>query len=247
MEDPTTIALNLTFFGTLGVAFFMFLGLFLVFAVTLVIAGIGRLAAVVVMAVAGVPGRGPSRGTSGQTDQHAKQPAARPRSRRGPPGWSSAGRAARFGAKKEPALSPEWSAAVARADARAAARAKAEAGPAVRVSVRDLPSPKAPARDITEVSALVESATDSNGTLGVVPRAFKKAADARAEIPARHRLPRVAAWHSPGRQSQTAGPGAQSRLRPYPRQTSRLRWNPWNSDTSGTAASRFRKSPSATG
>ena len=29
MEDPTTIALNLTFFGTLGVAFFMFLGLFL--------------------------------------------------------------------------------------------------------------------------------------------------------------------------------------------------------------------------
>ena len=31
MEDPTTIALNLTFFGTLGLAFVMFLGLFLVF------------------------------------------------------------------------------------------------------------------------------------------------------------------------------------------------------------------------
>ena len=30
MEDPTTIALNLTFFGTLGVAFVMFLGLFIV-------------------------------------------------------------------------------------------------------------------------------------------------------------------------------------------------------------------------
>ena len=57
MEDPTTIALNLTFFGTLGVAFFMFLGLFLVFAATLVLAGIGRLAAVVVLSVAGF-GRG---------------------------------------------------------------------------------------------------------------------------------------------------------------------------------------------
>ena len=54
MEDPTTIALHLTFFGTLGVAFVMFLGLFIVFAVTLVIAGIGRLAVVVVVALAGV-------------------------------------------------------------------------------------------------------------------------------------------------------------------------------------------------
>jgi hypothetical protein len=174
MEDPTTIALNLTFFGTLGVAFFMFLGLFLVFAATLVIAGIGRLAAVVVMAVARVPGRDPQ-----PKDQRAAQPADHPAGRpaakpAGTAGMVKPGRAARFGAKTEPTLSPEWAAAVARADARAAARAKAEAGPAVRVSVRDLPSPKAPARDITTVSALVESATDSNGTLGVVPRAFKK-------------------------------------------------------------------------
>ena len=71
-------------------------------------------------------------------------------------------------------MSPEWTAAVARADARAAARAKAEAGPAVRVTVRDLPNPMAPARDIKEVSALVQSATDTNGTLGAVPRAFQK-------------------------------------------------------------------------
>lgn len=57
MEDPTTIALNLTFFGTLGVAFVMFLGLFLVFIATLVIAGVGRLAAVLVMAMFGrLPG-----------------------------------------------------------------------------------------------------------------------------------------------------------------------------------------------
>jgi hypothetical protein len=173
MEDPTTIALNLTFFGTLGVAFFMFLGLFLVFAATLVIAGIGRLAAVVVMAVAGVSGRHPQ-----PRDQRADRPTGRPTAAEKPAGTAKPGRAARPGAKpgtkKEPALSPEWAAAVARADARATARAKAEAGPAVRVSVRDLPSPKAPARDITKVSALVESATDGNGTLGVVPRAFKK-------------------------------------------------------------------------
>ena len=44
MEDPTTIALNLTFFGTLAVALVMFFGLFLVFVATLVIAGLGRLA-----------------------------------------------------------------------------------------------------------------------------------------------------------------------------------------------------------
>lgn len=57
MEDPTTIALNLTFFGTLGVAFVMFLGLFLVFIATLVIAGVGRLATVLVMAMFGrLPG-----------------------------------------------------------------------------------------------------------------------------------------------------------------------------------------------
>lgn len=184
MEDSTTIALNLTFFGTLGVAFFMFLGLFMVFAVTLVIAGIGRLAAVVVMAVAGVLGNGP--GTRAETTDTAKPEHPGNPSKDNTvktntvetnavkPNTVKTGRPARNGTKKEPALSPEWAAAVARADARAAARAKAEAGPAVRVSVRDLPDPNTPAQDIKEVSPLVESATDSNGTLGAVPRAFKK-------------------------------------------------------------------------
>lgn len=59
MEDPTTIALNLTFFGTLGVAFAMFLGLFAVFVLTLVIAGVGRLAAAIALVFA----RGLSRAT----------------------------------------------------------------------------------------------------------------------------------------------------------------------------------------
>jgi hypothetical protein len=161
MEDPTTIALHLTFFGTLGVAFIMFLGLFIVFAVTLVIAGIGRLAVVIVVALARVfSGRPAVTAKTAKPVKTAKTAKAR--------------RPARNPGKKEPALSPEWAAAVARADARAIARARAEAGPAFQVSVRNLPSPKAPARDITEVSALVASATEAAESIGAVPRAFRK-------------------------------------------------------------------------
>jgi hypothetical protein len=167
MEDPTTIALHLTFFGTLGVAFIMFLGLFIVFVLTLVIAGIGRLAVVTVVALAGVfSGRPAVTASTVKTAKPVKTvktgKTAKPR------------RPARNPGKKEPALSPEWAAAVARADARAIARARAEAGPALQVSVRNLPSPKAPARDITEVSALVASATEAAESVGAVPRAFKK-------------------------------------------------------------------------
>ena len=42
MGDSTTIALNLTFFGTLGLAFLMFFGLFLLVVATLVLAGVGH-------------------------------------------------------------------------------------------------------------------------------------------------------------------------------------------------------------
>jgi len=73
MGDPTTIALNLTFFGTLVVALVMFFGLFLVFVATLVIAGLGRLAAVTIMAV----GRGLFR-TAGRTDRTAATARDRP-------------------------------------------------------------------------------------------------------------------------------------------------------------------------
>ncbi|SDL93153.1 hypothetical protein SAMN04487916_11854 [Arthrobacter sp. ov407] len=184
MEDPTTIALNLTFFGTLGLAFLMFLGLFMVFAATLVLAGIGRLAAVVVLAVAGLlrgnpviregAAREAAAGEDAAGDDRTRNAPAKAAKPVRPAAAMKPRRPARNAAKKEPTLSPEWAAAVARADARAAARAKAEAGPAVRVTVRDLPNPTAPAGDIKEVSALVQSAMDTNGTLGVVPRAFKK-------------------------------------------------------------------------
>lgn len=53
MGDSTTIALNLTFFGTLGLAFLMFLGLFLLVVLTLMLAGVGRLLVLTVMALFG--------------------------------------------------------------------------------------------------------------------------------------------------------------------------------------------------
>ncbi len=156
MEDPTTIALNLTFLGTLAVALVMFFGLFLVFVATLVFAGLGRLAAVTVMAV----GRGlfrTARSTAEtvQRDRPVRTPGATQESR--PPKAVQPAKAARPAkpAKTEPALSPDWVAAVAQADARAAARAKAEAAPVVKVSVRELPSPAAPAQDVAAVAPLV--------------------------------------------------------------------------------------------
>lgn len=53
MGDSTTIALNLTFFGTLGLAFLMFLGLFLLVVATLVLAGLGRLMVLTVLLLFG--------------------------------------------------------------------------------------------------------------------------------------------------------------------------------------------------
>ncbi|WP_248763571.1 hypothetical protein [Pseudarthrobacter sp. SSS035] len=53
MGDSTTIALNLTFFGTLGLALLMFLGLFLLVVITLLLAGVGRLFVLTVMALFG--------------------------------------------------------------------------------------------------------------------------------------------------------------------------------------------------
>lgn len=191
MDDPTTIALNLTFFGTLGVALVMFFGLFLVFVATLVIAGLGRLTAVSIMAAGrglfgtgsstkaaaaaanrdrpvrtadGIqPGQAPSTGKTANTAKPAKPGKAAKPAKPGRP------------VKPEPALSPDWTAAVAKANARAEARAKAAAAPAVKVSVRDLPSPTAQAQDVAAVAPLVESATDRNGQLGSVPPAFQKA------------------------------------------------------------------------
>ncbi|MFJ6285096.1 hypothetical protein ACIQHF_18810 [Pseudarthrobacter oxydans] len=53
MENPDTLILNLTFLGTVGVALLMFLVLFLLGVITLVLAGLGRLAAALLMALFG--------------------------------------------------------------------------------------------------------------------------------------------------------------------------------------------------
>lgn len=108
MEDPTTIALNLTFFGTLGVAFVMFIGMFILVVITLVIAGVGRLAALILMALFGrfpgndtievvrlpvgtqaSPGAAPDRTPEARQERPAKTPkAARPvREPRPPRDW----------------------------------------------------------------------------------------------------------------------------------------------------------------
>ncbi|MEO5780688.1 hypothetical protein [Arthrobacter sp. PAMC25284] len=153
MGDPTLVVLHLTFFGTVAVAFVMFLGLFLVFVATLVFAGIGRLVAMVLMAIVGLFGYSPE-----WREEQPPRPAkpavvARPD-------------------RKHPALSQDWTAAVALADDRAAAKAAKRTAPAVSVSVRDLPSPAAPVRDLKEVSPLVASATDRNGRPAAAPAAF---------------------------------------------------------------------------
>lgn len=167
MEDPTTIAMHLTFFGTLGVALVMFLGVFLAFVITLLLAGLGRLLAAGVTALL--------RGRRAAPEAAAAKPVAAPNVVR-PAKAARPARPARTPkpARKEPQLSPEWTAAVARADARATARARAEAAPEVKVSVRELPSPQAPVREIKEVGPLIESATDRNGALTAAPRAFTK-------------------------------------------------------------------------
>ncbi|UVJ39329.1 hypothetical protein [Arthrobacter sp. CJ23] len=54
MEDPTTLALNLTFLGTLGVAGLMFMLLGFLVVLTLVIAGIARLVSIILLAMVGV-------------------------------------------------------------------------------------------------------------------------------------------------------------------------------------------------
>lgn len=178
MEDPTTIALNLTFFGTLGVAFVMFIGLFLVFVATLLIAGLGRLVGVAVMALFG---RRPGRTSGTEAPTRAPRRTSNLKSAAAPSSLRAKLRSAREDAaqkraarREAPALSEDWAEAVARADARAAARAKAAAAHEVRVTVRDLPSPDAPVEEVRAVAPLVESATDQHATVRAIPRSFEK-------------------------------------------------------------------------
>lgn len=117
MEDPTTTAMNLTYAGTLVIGVVMFFGVAAAFVITLLLAGLGRLIATLGKAFFG---------------RRAGAPVATKRRPKLKP------------ARKEPQISPEWAAAVERADARA--RAEAAAAPDVTVSVRELPAAGRPER-----------------------------------------------------------------------------------------------------
>ncbi|MBT2533705.1 hypothetical protein J7E83_16550 [Arthrobacter sp. ISL-48] len=198
MGDSTTIALNLTFFGTLGLALMMFFGLFLLVVATLVLAGLGRLVALTVMALFG---RVPKSETvavvhlplpdgSGVVPP-AEPPVstARPAARRSPRDWGTLLKPSQLrsrlrtavvhhplltAARREPpVLAKDWATAVAEADARAMARARASV-PDIKHPAADPPGPGVPAETVVAVAPLVESALHKDHPLRDVPRTFKK-------------------------------------------------------------------------
>jgi hypothetical protein len=197
--DATTIALNLTFFGTLGLALMMFFGLFLLVVATLVLAGIGRLVALIVMALFGRVRKGesvpvvhlPPPYGSGVVPPSTAPPAssARPSEPRTPRDWGTLLKPAQLrsrlrtavvhhpllaAARREPpVLAKDWAAAVAEADARAMARARA-ATPDIKHPADDLPGPAVPVEKVVAVAPLVESALHQNHPARDVPRSFKK-------------------------------------------------------------------------
>ena len=191
MENPDTLVLNLTFLGTVGVALMMFFVLFLLGVLTLVLAGVGRLAAMLLMGLFGRRQRqdgiplvqlygtrlSARKEASGSAPAGAEQHV--PRTAPGPGRLLSALRTAverhpKLAARREqPVLAEDWASAVAEADARAMARARA-AAPDIKLSVRDLPEPGVPAERLQSVAPLVESALHNHRPVHEVPHAFKK-------------------------------------------------------------------------
>jgi hypothetical protein len=183
VENPDTLVLNLTFLGTVGVALLMFLVLFLLGVITLVLAGLGRFAALVLMALFGrVPGRRDSPGTAGapMNPGQARRPLRARASALKPDRLKKSLRTAverhpKLAAARHepPVLAEDWASAVAEADKRAQARARA-AAPEIKLSVRDLPDPAVPADKVSEVAPLVESALHNHRPPHELPRSFKK-------------------------------------------------------------------------
>jgi len=183
VEHPDTLVLNLTFLGTMGLALLMFLVLFLLGVITLVLAGLGRLTAVILMTLFGrAPGKRDSTGFVG-TPAKQGRPRRRLRERTAalkPDRLKESLRTAVVrhpklaAARPEPpVLAEDWASAVAQADKRAEARARAER-PEIKLSVRDLPDPAVPADKVSEVAPLVESALHNHRPPHEMPRSFKK-------------------------------------------------------------------------
>lgn len=183
MENPDTLVLNLTFLGTVGVALMMFGVLFLLGVITLVLAGLGRLAAILLMALFGrVPGKGKrdrfmeasAKPAPGPKPLKAKAAALKP-DRLKESLRSAVVRHPKIAAARPepPVLAEDWASAVAEADKRAEARARA-AAPEIKLSVRDLPDPAVPADKVAQVAPLVESALHNHRPPHEMPRSFKK-------------------------------------------------------------------------
>lgn len=182
VEQPDTLVLNLTFLGTVGMALMMFFVLFLLGVITLVLAGLGRLAAVILMALFGRRPLVRSRDTAGTAaDPATPRPAFRKRAASLKPDRlakslrTAVERHPKLAAarREPPVLAEDWASAVADADARAMARARA-AAPEIKLSVRDLPDPAVPAEKVVEVAPLVESALHNHRPPHELPRSFKK-------------------------------------------------------------------------
>ena len=183
MQNPDTLVLNLTFLGTVGVALLMFLVLFLLGVITLVLAGMGRLAALVLMVLFGrVPGKKDAvpYGDAPVEETEPRKPFRQRATALKPDRLKESLRTAverhpkLAAARPEPAvLAEDWASAVAQADKRAEARAKAER-PEIKLSVRDLPDPAVPADRVSEVAPLVESALHNHRPPHEMPRSFKK-------------------------------------------------------------------------
>jgi len=183
VDHPDTLVLNLTFLGTVGVALMMFGVLFLLGVITLVLAGLGRLAALVLMVLFGrVPGRtGSERFANTATSQAEPRKPLRERAAALKPDRlkeslrTAVVRHPKLAAARPepPVLAEDWASAVAQADKRAEARARAER-PEIKLSVRDLPDPAVPADKVSEVAPLVESALHNHRPPHEMPRSFKK-------------------------------------------------------------------------
>lgn len=185
LDNPDTLILNLTFLGTVGIAFLMFLVLFLLGVITLVLAGIGRLAAVALMALfgwhareetlplnhlGGVPGRtsggapSPDSGAAPATVSSAGVSSTADttvgstpdtKARKPPREW----RALKTARREPPRPAPDWARAVAEADARALAKARVEAPP-IQPTGYGAPPARGTGGSVTKVAPLVEAAVD---------------------------------------------------------------------------------------
>lgn len=159
-----TITLNLTFLGTLGVAFLIFFGLFLIFITTTLAAVALRLLVITVMALLSNPSRH-------DTVTHHKNVST---AERGPRLSINLGRHHKIHTvrREPPTLTPSWAAAVAEADARAVARARASA-PDIKVTASEMPTPGSPFQNFLEVAPLVQSALHEETPDPASPRFFK--------------------------------------------------------------------------